>query len=676
LKTDGGKGFLYAPNIGSPNVEDAVYKVLGKDCASQCQWCLITSDGFELQAFLPKIDANPVKISNVGQYLSIDSRPVNTTRGTSKQIVTLFKFKLRASDDRFDGVKGPFLCLNIKCPIASYDPNVEPAKDDVLFDDSSRVIAAVNELLSAMYPVREKEQIEWTSAAQSSQGVGVVEIPQTVAQQQYLSDEEGHRQPISRESHSAEFDKDFDSEDDEILFLELRAKTAAALKENMYGFDEEDLQLLTENDIRSSRMGSEHPSEITHDITVSNPWTTAKMNAPVRLSIYGKSVLSTAGASQVPVLTNMPALESNQLITTTAPSLPDTYSAHDQHMGPRIEHDLDLSEPMMTPVRIQPPQFNAPRYNEGTSLADNLSSPLPCRLHPEHPFFAHYGLLTPQPSSSSPAYVSSFGAPLNEICEVPRRKGQSRAITNTNPFHSSKSLRQQSKAPKRMIGQGCDIRDLITGRTVRSAALVSPGEPDEDINQHCVSSQIIYPRPDNVDLDSTLTRIRSRRREIDTGPSEVSDTESINSFTPVCHQVVRAKSSGRLIEEARPLKRRRTTESRRTKSSHLLLERVPDNDQMQDLVLQHRTSLKSICSSISKLDATSNFVSWYNMAVDAYDSLSISPDTEEVKQWARRITHGMQLNCEIEDGGVTSVEMVEDRVVAALLIVKWPSSEG
>lgn len=81
-------------------------------------------------------------INNVGQFLSVDLRPVSCTRGTLKQITSVFKSSLKAISADRDGEKivDPFICMNIVCPIGSYDANIEPAKDDVLFTDAQYVL--------------------------------------------------------------------------------------------------------------------------------------------------------------------------------------------------------------------------------------------------------------------------------------------------------------------------------------------------------------------------------------------------------------------------------------------------------------------------------------------------------------------------------------------------------
>jgi DNA mismatch repair ATPase MutL len=89
--------FVYAPKKDA-NVEDAAFKVIGKDCALQCDWTAIEAGGFDVTAFLPRPDCTGSKIANEGAFISVDARPILASRGTAKQIVTTFKERLRKAN--------------------------------------------------------------------------------------------------------------------------------------------------------------------------------------------------------------------------------------------------------------------------------------------------------------------------------------------------------------------------------------------------------------------------------------------------------------------------------------------------------------------------------------------------------------------------------------------------
>ncbi|KAL3424873.1 DNA mismatch repair protein mutL [Phlyctema vagabunda] len=157
----GGWSFSPRPNDG---IREAVSQVIGRDAAMQCIVRSVSpNDGdahqisskntqFQLDAFLPKPDADASKIGS-GQYLCIDARPLSSDKGTIKKIVTLLKKYLRASlgNTASDKIKNPFFRLSITCAKSSYDPNVEPAKDDVIFENEDMLIESVEELFKEVY---------------------------------------------------------------------------------------------------------------------------------------------------------------------------------------------------------------------------------------------------------------------------------------------------------------------------------------------------------------------------------------------------------------------------------------------------------------------------------------------------------------------------------------------
>jgi DNA mismatch repair ATPase MutL len=49
-------------------------------------------------------------------------------------------------------LKDPFIRLNIRCPPGTYDPNVEPSKDSVLFTDEQTLLSHFKSFLETIYP--------------------------------------------------------------------------------------------------------------------------------------------------------------------------------------------------------------------------------------------------------------------------------------------------------------------------------------------------------------------------------------------------------------------------------------------------------------------------------------------------------------------------------------------
>lgn len=83
----------------------------------------------------------------------MDSRPISCARGISKQIIALYKSYLRsATSEKCDAkIVDPFLCLNIACPLGSYDVNVEPAKDDLLFINADPILQMAEHCFKKVY---------------------------------------------------------------------------------------------------------------------------------------------------------------------------------------------------------------------------------------------------------------------------------------------------------------------------------------------------------------------------------------------------------------------------------------------------------------------------------------------------------------------------------------------
>lgn len=264
--------FMYAPKKDA-NIEDAVLKIIGSQCTVHCDWTVMESEGFEIRAFLPKPDAIGSKIGNAGAFLSVDGRPISTIRGTPKKIFASFKERLRKANPGFRAVKDPFFCMNIKCPPGSYDPNIEPAKDDVLFEREDIVLGAVTRLFMAYYP-------EAALVNNTDTGPGLPanictrteEVP-TRPETTYSILEEAPTKCSNRPETAF-------SILEEVLPSEAHNIEAPYLwRSNMYGIDEEDLELL---DSASQPPVIEEEEEGRRAVDASNPWIIARMNASIR----------------------------------------------------------------------------------------------------------------------------------------------------------------------------------------------------------------------------------------------------------------------------------------------------------------------------------------------------------------------------------------------------------
>jgi len=141
---------IYVP---AKSVPEAVRQAKGKDLAAACKWVVEGGDGIVVEAFVAKPGCNVAALENAGQYIYVDARPVSTTHGAMANIPKLYRSHIKASLPAGEAPGSPFIYLNVLCPRGSYDPNVEPAKDDVLFDADTRqrVRAVIEALFVGMY---------------------------------------------------------------------------------------------------------------------------------------------------------------------------------------------------------------------------------------------------------------------------------------------------------------------------------------------------------------------------------------------------------------------------------------------------------------------------------------------------------------------------------------------
>ncbi|KAL4893252.1 hypothetical protein BDV59DRAFT_28531 [Aspergillus ambiguus] len=162
--------WVYAPKPGA-TIVDAAMKIAGSDVASTCvlkHWPLPETAS---QSSVPQVEselritgllldpaADVTKGSKIGQHISVDGRPISTSRGLGKNIAKIYKSYLRSSENTKSSsiaVTDPFLCVHIQCDGALYDVNIEPAKDDVLFEDPPGVLSLIEGLFRHVYGDKE-----------------------------------------------------------------------------------------------------------------------------------------------------------------------------------------------------------------------------------------------------------------------------------------------------------------------------------------------------------------------------------------------------------------------------------------------------------------------------------------------------------------------------------------
>ncbi|RYP78523.1 hypothetical protein DL771_000476 [Monosporascus sp. 5C6A] len=114
---------------------------------------------YTFEAYMMDPDANPCRVPK-HHFFSVDGRPVSAKRGTMRKMLDTY---LKALETKQDGLpsercKCRFIRLNIVCPSGSYDANIEPCKDDVLFTDEQFLLDGFECLCEEVYKSSEARQ--------------------------------------------------------------------------------------------------------------------------------------------------------------------------------------------------------------------------------------------------------------------------------------------------------------------------------------------------------------------------------------------------------------------------------------------------------------------------------------------------------------------------------------
>ncbi|EXJ73960.1 uncharacterized protein A1O5_02254 [Cladophialophora psammophila CBS 110553] len=152
--------WTYAP-ASIASITEVATKIVGKDIVTECTAHNISSEdcdvdldnGWSINALLLSAAPGSANARNARQYISIDGRPVSTDRGTMREVAKSYKRHLHKALSSSEGssVSRPFLFMQIRCPSGSYDVNVEPTKDEVLFARPDQLLSLVECLFTRAY---------------------------------------------------------------------------------------------------------------------------------------------------------------------------------------------------------------------------------------------------------------------------------------------------------------------------------------------------------------------------------------------------------------------------------------------------------------------------------------------------------------------------------------------
>ncbi|KAI7361177.1 hypothetical protein KC354_g8279 [Hortaea werneckii] len=428
LKAKNEKGnWVYAPKPNG-SLEDAALKIVGSACVSQCAWSVVDEHGFTVQALLPKPEADSSRISGFGPFISVDRRPLSSSRGTLKQIQKIFRESLSAAG--LENVKEPFIYMAIECSSASYDPNVESSKDDVLFEEPDRLIGIVRKLFGEVYP---------TAHMASEATAGAVQVhtyqaqePQTPSESRiqlndgdddFTSSLEQPYQKMISQRHAAHDDSRGSLElctpatTDHIEKTHGSDEHLPQFRSNMYGCDEEDLDLISGRPPAGRTEADwEELRNARSDVKVSNPWVMAKMNATSR-----QPMVDTMHENALEMLTKPKDMEHaaedrhSVGLPTPRPSSPppprDELRVSDHTPGTRLPQDGRMIGSSSLPL---PQEYTPWRSVERESLCQPMPDQLPAQ---RRPVFGN--------TSTFQASDASEGTPLHAIPDASQRTRRS-----------------------------------------------------------------------------------------------------------------------------------------------------------------------------------------------------------------------------------------------------------
>lgn len=135
-------GWTYAVKHDATIVQDAE-RIVGNTCICQCSLQEREYAGYHICAILPKPGADTAALSGVGQFVSVDARPLTTHKGLGSRVCKLYSECMSRIPHASSAARKLFLYIEITCPSSSYDVNVEPSKDDIVLADEQNLMAAV-----------------------------------------------------------------------------------------------------------------------------------------------------------------------------------------------------------------------------------------------------------------------------------------------------------------------------------------------------------------------------------------------------------------------------------------------------------------------------------------------------------------------------------------------------
>ncbi|KAK4239450.1 hypothetical protein C8A03DRAFT_14151 [Achaetomium macrosporum] len=555
----------YAPAPGG-SVMEAAMQIFSTELASQCIFETFPTGTSQskaeptktlvFEALLPRSGADPQKI-NQGAFLSIDSRPVSTKRSTAKKLIFIFKTKIGNYLSRShsgDVPKEPFIRLNIRCPPGTYDVNIEPSKDDVLFKEEQHVLDQFESFLSLVYPAPERH-----GSHHLSMPVAVADREALCATPRAMHTDAPGR-PLASQDPASSWKVDMSSGLEDLNDGDGSSELCA--QQNMQQGADKALLPGSEDDIIEGSKGKSPKEGL-------NPWSIAKLTSSNRRG----DPLAKEGRQEVRQQAPLRLPEHGSAIETEWASSPATQASHTRE---RLE-----SQPNRDTVDIP--------ASQGKSLRDVLghghhraaaSSPWPSNRHNRS---RRYHVLQ-SPPTSSPDGNDYDGIGSRERLGERRRNGSDRLVQSQISFNRN-SRRQEHHDRVGLDGDQLPSGPSVRNRRIRISTSARPSYSGE--GEFMIAGLVgtkARPGRDILQAPSPPQPLPHNAPDAAEAPPEVHRRDSSDEETHWPNHVI-DDARVQLIKQQRPGAENLQKKPRRMKTEQLPLETIPRDSQTCTLLI-------------------------------------------------------------------------------------------
>ncbi|KAF3905362.1 hypothetical protein ABW21_db0200840 [Orbilia brochopaga] len=314
----------------SSSKEQAVIKAFGAEPSRHGQWIKHADEELRIEAFVVKPGAETAQVSRKGVCIAYKNRPLSVTRarGVAHSIYAAYKKQIKAvfAARSTDAPTEPFLFLNILAGVGKADVNIEPAKDDVLFESNDKVMSCIEDCFQKVYGVIRADDQHFRSEVTEDSAVPsetphrpLIRTPARVRIPTLIDNRLSSSPPIKVSSSAAQaanhidlqqpdVDDSENGDDDDESSLQLQKENDTQQDEvdsssqepppppqneqrldsdwsfSMFGsgidVDEDDFVDIEET-LREGDRGAGQEENTREEASIANPWTMSKMNARV-----------------------------------------------------------------------------------------------------------------------------------------------------------------------------------------------------------------------------------------------------------------------------------------------------------------------------------------------------------------------------------------------------------